>query len=184
MNKKIIKEVFIMILLVLVILFVIGILFYDVIPLKEDITSVEYKPDEAVLKTVEEIQGNTNQVTSNEDALLKSYSIDKEDLTIYANQKSYESGKKDPFAEYSEPIEETTRTETLEGVPNNANNNNQIVLENNEEVQNTIEESTTLQNNVKNEENKSTVEKKEKVENKVKEENSTTGTFFESKNSK
>lgn len=179
MNKKIVKEVFIMILLILVILFVIGLLFYDLIPFKEDITSVEYKPDEEVLKAVEEIQGNTNQVTSNEDALLKSYSIDKEDLNIYANQKSYESGKQDPFAEYSEPIEETTRTETASGIPNNANNNNsQIVFENSEETQSDIKQSSNSQNVVKNEENKN------EVENTLNEENSTTGTFFENKNSK
>lgn len=178
MNKKIVKEVFIMVLLILVILFVIGLLFYDVIPFKEDITSVEYKPDEAVLKAVEEIQGNTNQVTSNEDALLKSYSIDKEDLDIYANQKSYESGKQDPFAEYSEPIEEVTRTQTSSGVPNNANNNSQVVLENNDETQRAIKQSDVSQNDVKNEENKN------KAENITREENSTTGTFFENKNSK
>lgn len=178
MNKKIVKEVFIMILLILVILFVIGLLFYDLIPFKEDITSVEYKPDEEVLKAVEEIQGNTNQVTSNEDALLKSYSIDKEDLNIYANQKSYESGKQDPFAEYSEPIEETTRTETASGIPNNANNNSQIVFENSEETQSDIKQSSNSQNVVKNEENKN------EVENTQNEENSTTGTFFENKNSK
>lgn len=169
MNKKIIKEVFIMILLVLVILFVIGVLFYDVIPFKEDITSVEYKPDESVLKAVEEIQGNTNQVTSNEDALLKSYTIDKDDLNIYANQNAYESGKQDPFAEYSEPIEETTRTEISSGVPNNANNNTEIVLENNQNTVNNQEDSNVNEEKVTNNEVKQELNK---------------GTFFESEYSK
>lgn len=186
MNRKIIKEIFIIILLILVIMFVMGILFYDVIPFKEDITSVEYTPDEKVLQAVEEIQGNKNQVTTNEEALLKSYSIDKDDLTIYANQKFYESGKKDPFAESSEPVEEVVRTETTEGIQNNSHNSNPVIIEDTEDVKNAINPSNT------NEENKNVQETKSVKENKVKEEKVKTekedpnsvGTFFEKKNSK
>lgn len=187
MNRKIVKEVAIIALLAIVVVFIIGILLYDFIPFKDEITSAtsskKYSQDESVLKTIEEIDGNTNKESTNENSLLKSYSLDKEDLNIYATQNSYESGKKDPFAEYSEPIEETVRTETTEGIQNNAHTSNPINVEN---VQNTSNNTMSVNENKNTEED--TVKKKnakEELKIEAKENSSsTTGTFFEKKDSK
>lgn len=175
MNKNLVKEVFIIALLVLVVVFTIAILFYDFIPFKEEVSQVKYNPDAEVLQAIEEIQGTSNFSNTSQDSLLKSYSIDKDDLTMYANQKSYESGKQDPFAEYSQPIEQTVKTEKTEGIKNNSQNSNPIVTPNTQDEKNKID--TNTENEIKNEIKSEEVKQEEKN-------TSTTGTFFEKKNSK
>lgn len=158
MNSKILREIIIILLLIIVIIFAFGVLFYDCISADRDsIYSVEYVTDNNTNEVLGEIQKNSGVDIENESSasILKSYSIGEEELYIYETQKSYESGKKDPFAESSESVKEVvTTTETTVTVPNSQTNN--YVTGN--------EISNTSQNKVN--------------------ENSTTGTFFENKSSK
>lgn len=180
MNNKIVKEAFIILLLFIVIMFCLGILFYDSMSVDtDDIVSVKYETSENVNTVLTEIQNNSGvdvtKQTSN--SVLQSYSIGAEDLTVYAADNSYESGKKDPFAETSESVEEVITTTTKKGTTTNSQTSNPVEIEN-KVVENTVKEenkstkvTSTVQNTVKN-----TVSK-EKVESSV-------GTFFEDKNSK
>lgn len=170
MDSKVLREIIIILLLVIVIIFAFGILFYDCISAdREIIYSEEYVTDSNVSKVLEEIQENSGVDIQNESSnyLLKSYSINQEDLTTYASDNSYESGKKDPFAEDSEDINEVTNVTETTAKTTNAQTNNYI--ENNEKNKNT---------NTVNKQNEVTANK---VESNT---TSTPGTFFENKNSK
>lgn len=167
MNSTILREIIIILLLVIVIIFAFGILFYDCISAdREKIYSAEYVTDSNVSKALDEIQKNSGVDIQNEssDYLLKSYTINQEDLTVYAEDKSYESGKKDPFAEDSEDVQEViTTTEVTVKTPNSQTNNH-------------------IENSETNKVNNTTVNKEN--EKKTNENTSTPGTFFENKSSK
>lgn len=174
------KESFIVILLFIVIVFTIGVLFYDCIPQNGvNLEAKEYITDKEVEKVLNEIKETTGSDVSEDtkDSLIKSYSIGKDDLAEFATENYYESGKKDPFAEYSTPVEEEVVKTTV--VTNSDVNNVQIKNEITEkENVNTI--SNTITNTVVN-----TITE-EKAENSTKEEirEKSTGTYFETKNSK
>lgn len=164
MKSKILKEVFIIILLVIVIVFTLGILFYDSISIgSKPVSSVQYEASSEVEEVLNEIQESSGTDINEKDSLLKSYTINKDDLNVYANENYYESGKKDPFAENSEDVEvEETTTTTITNKNNTESNNTYIA---NEET-----ESSNINEN--------------KVTNETSKNGSTTGTFFENKSSK
>lgn len=164
MKSKILKEVFIIILLVIVIVFTLGILFYDSISIgSKPVSSVQYEASSEVEKVLNEIQESSGTDINEKDSLLKSYTINKDDLNVYANENYYESGKKDPFAENSEDVEvEETTTATITNKNNTESNNTYIASEE-------TESSNINENKVTNETSKN---------------GSTTGTFFENKSSK
>jgi hypothetical protein len=169
--SKVIKEVFIILLLCMVVIFTIGLLFYDCIPQKnEKIESIEYIADKSVTNTIEQIKENSNaDITNNEDgSLLKSYSIKKEDLQKFVSENYYETGKKDPFAEYADPVEEEI-VKKVTIAPNATN------LEANKfETKENKEKTETKKETLLKEENTTKEEIKE----------STTGKYIEKKNSK
>lgn len=170
--SKVVRELFIIILLCMIVIFTIGLLFYDCIPHKnEKIQSIEYVADENVTNTIEQIEvnGGSDTTKDKEDSLLKSYSIGKDDLTEFASENSYETGKKDPFAEYSNTVEEEViKTVTSVNPTNNVQTNNKV-----EKTKNTISNTS-----VANEENKLQNTTKEKVKE------SSEGKYTEKKNSK
>lgn len=176
MNNKIFREGIIIALLFLVIIFAIGILFYDTMSADvEDIASIEYKTSSSVNEVLTEIEANSgvDLKTTQTDSLLKSYSITEEDLYVYASDNYYESGKKDPFAESSETISERVTTTTQKGSATNSQTSNPLEqLQTEQAKQDKKEDETTKV---------TTSETKDKPENKTE---ATTGTFFENKNSK
>ena len=205
MNKKLVKELFIIALLSIVVIFILGILFYDYIPIDQKITSVKYVADENVVSTIDEIKSNSGEdITQDKnDSLLQSYTIDKDDLSGYASDNSYESGKVDPFAEDSEPVDEKVTMHKVNGITTNSQNANVKNTVKNETVKNIVNtvvnktnttnttntskttntaKNETVKNTVKNETAKNTV-KNEVAKNTVKNESST-GNFFEKPNSK
>ncbi len=93
MNSKFAKEIFIMILLFIVVMFTIGILFYEFMPSNDEkLSSIEYLQSDDVKATLAEIQANTGVDSSNDNtnSLLKSYSINKDDLSGYQSENYYE----------------------------------------------------------------------------------------------
>ena len=164
MKSKILKEVFIIILLVIVIVFTLGILFYDSISIgSKPVSSVQYEASQEVEEVLNEIQESSGTDINEKDSLLKSYTINKDDLNVYANENYYESRKKDPFAENSEDVEVEKTTTTTSTNKNNTESNNTYIA--NEET-----ESSNINEN--------------KVTNETSKNGSTTGTFFENKSSK
>lgn len=208
MGGKILKEIFILILLFVVVIFTIGILFYEFIPENiEEVSSIKYEASDRVLEIVAEIQEKTGINNSIVDdatgALLKSYSITKSDLTDYKTKNYYESGKKDPFAEYSDTVDEevvstteinkeenkgtnlvanqTTTNAVLNTVTNTnstATNKNNTTSSVQEVKPNTNTSNNNLVSNITNNDDKS------KEDTESKNQNTTQGTYFEKKNSK
>lgn len=187
MNNKIVKEALIIVLLILVILFAVGILFYDCMSADVDkVVSVEYETDSNVNEVLTEIEANSgvDVKNSNSNSLLKSYSINAEDLSIYASENSYESGKKDPFAESSETIDSFVTTTTKGGTATNSQTSNKITKTEDEKENKTTNPpvNTVTSAGTKTESKDKVVNNT--VVNNVKNSSSTTGTFFENKNSK
>lgn len=131
--KSLVKELFIDVLLLMVVVFTLGILFYDSMPNnKATPTSITYTADTAVTTTIQQISEEKANSTSNSSSssdssglnigsVIASYSIGSTDLSTYAQRKTYESGKVDPFEDYKE---ETNADGNTTGDNNNSTGNN------------------------------------------------------------
>lgn len=200
MNSKFAKEIFIMILLFIVVMFTIGILFYEFMPSNDEkLSSIEYLQSDDVKATLAEIQANTGVDSSddNTNSLLKSYSVNKEDLSGYQSENYYESGKKDPFAEYSERVEdevvsvtniskepENTVTESPNTITNTSTSINTNTSSNSKQT-NTVVASNPVKDNQTNTVKNSSKEPQNTNTTTVgTSDQSNTGTYFEKKGSK
>lgn len=131
--KSLVKELFIGVLLLMVVVFTLGILFYDSMPNnKATPTSITYTADTAVTTTIQQISEEKANSASNSSSssnssgldigsVIASYSIGSTDLSTYAQRKTYESGKVDPFEDYKE---ETNADGNTTGDNNNSTGNN------------------------------------------------------------
>lgn len=128
--KSLVKELFIGVMLLMIVVFTLGIIFYDSMPNnKLAPTSITYTADATVTSTIQQIseEKSKNNTTSSSNtssgndfgSVIASYSIGSTDLSIYESRKNYESGKSDPFEDY---VEETTDDE--DGNNNNSGDNN------------------------------------------------------------
>lgn len=124
MNNKLAKELLIIVLLFSALIFTVSILFYDCLPFSEDrVSSIEYQADEKVKATIAEVEEKSIISEEESNKTLKTYTVDKADLTVYSGEQ-VEAGKKDPFAEVSEPIEEVVTTETTGGETSKSSSSN------------------------------------------------------------
>ena len=134
MVKSAIKEIFIILLLSIAILLILGILFYDYIPINRVIPQKEaYVTPENVKKEVEETITETEKVEV-------TYEVTDSDLNIYKQSGSYTEGKANPFA-LNENTENTSSSSS-----NNSNNG----------TTNSSDEKDDNNNTQKNEENNTT----------------------------
>lgn len=103
MKNTIVKELFFILIMIIIIFVTLRLVLYDFIPTKNEIKQafdMEYKAAQKVLDVIEEIEksegiSNANEVEN--EKFLKTYTIEQKDLKNYVSNKSYESGKKDPF---------------------------------------------------------------------------------------
>ena len=122
--KSLSKELFIMALLLMVVVFMIGIIFYQYMPNNKTVPEpVSYRADSSTTSILQEIAStstdNENSSTSSDtQSIIKSYSIGSKELSTAASKQSFTSGKTDPFAEYIEP------THTTDGYKTNTNTRN------------------------------------------------------------
>jgi len=112
--KSIAKELFIMALLVMIVVFMVGIIFYDYMPNNKTVPEpVTYQADASTTAVLQEIAattlGDDGSGSSESQSIIKSYSIGPKELSTAASKQAYTSGKTDPFAEY---VESTTNTTT------------------------------------------------------------------------
>lgn len=108
MEKTVIKEIFIFLLLLLVIALVLGIMFYDYIPNNKTVPTA-LKQYELAPEAQEELNETMSRSSEN---IVKTYYIDSSDLSAYASTKDYNKGKVNPFEDY-----------TSENTTNNTTNN-------------------------------------------------------------
>ena len=113
--KSLVKELFIGVMLLMIVVFTLGIIFYDSMPNnKLAPTSITYTADATVTSTIQQIseEKSKNNTTSSSNtssgidfgSVIASYSIGSTDLSIYESRKNYESGKTDPFEELLFPL--------------------------------------------------------------------------------
>ena len=171
--KSLVKELFIGVLLWMVVVITLGILFYYSMPNnKATPTSITYTADTAVTTTIQQISEEKANSTSNSSSssdssglnigsVIASYSIGSTDLSTYAQRKTYESGKVDPFEDYKE---ETNTNGNTTGDNNNSTGNNNSSNSNGNSSSNSNNGNSNSNGSSKND--------------------SSTGKLFENKNSK
>ncbi len=108
---RILKEIFIIILLALAIVLILGVLFYNYIPTNKLLPGqVAYTPTKEVNELKEQAEAEENMQKVN-----IVYEVDASDLKVYQNSGSYNPGKVNPFANTSEDTSGTGNTQSGNG---------------------------------------------------------------------
>ena len=123
MVKSFFKELAIILLLILAIMVLLAVLFYDYMPNSKTVPAkVEaYKLSEDVKAELEKDMENAKT-----DEIVKTYQLDAIDIEHYERTKEYNKGKVNPFAQYSTGTASgsTTNSGTTSGNGTSSNNNN------------------------------------------------------------
>ena len=107
--KKVVREIGIFILLCLAIILVLAIMFYNFNPSGKVVPSkVTYTPPEGLKEELQEATDKSEVNIKMED---KIYTIEGADLNVYKKNKSYDSGKTNPFEE-TKPQNTVSGTDT------------------------------------------------------------------------
>ena len=97
MTKAIIKEIIISLLLCLAIILIVGIVFYEYIPVAKVV------PEPVAYTTPEETKNQLlTTSTVDEDQVVMTYEINSSDLNNYKKTQEYKPGKANPFSTYAE----------------------------------------------------------------------------------
>lgn len=106
MVKSVFKELVIVLLLCLAIVLILGILFYEYIPIGKEIPEqINYSTSETVTKQIEEADELEKEDGKNSTA---TEDIKSDDLNNYRRTQDYVPGKANPFAAYDTSSESTT----------------------------------------------------------------------------
>ena len=119
MVKTIAKETGIVILLLIAVILVIGIIFYDYIPNNKTIPA---KIEEYTLP--QEVKTELEDSMTEEQDIVRTYYIDSSDLSVYEASNDYDKGKANPFADYSTAASNENTTSNSNNTSNNTNSNN------------------------------------------------------------
>lgn len=126
MVKTVLKEVFIELLLVIAILVVVAILFYDYNPINKVIPNkIAYTTPENIKNELEEENVEIEVSIEN-----KVYTIEGSDLNIYKKSKTYNPSKENPFASTVEDENTTSGSNIV-----NTNTNGQTTTKDNSNIQ-------------------------------------------------
>lgn len=103
MAKSVIKEILIVLLLCLAIILILGILFYEYVPITKTI------PNEVAYTTPENVkQELLSSSDVDESQIIMTYEINSEDLSNYRRVQNYKPGKANPFSSYETSANEPT----------------------------------------------------------------------------
>ena len=129
MLKSVLKEIFIILLLSIAILLILGILFYEYIPINRVI------PEREAYVTPNEVQEEIAEEITESEKVEVTYEVTDSDLNIYKQTGSYTEGRANPFS-----LEPETSTNTS-GNTGTSNGGTQNTDENNEQT--TVDENST-----------------------------------------
>ena len=135
MIKSVIKEIFIILLLSTAILLILGILFYDYIPINRVV------PEKEAYITPDEVKEEIDETITEADKKEITYEITDSDLNIYKQSGHYIEGKENPF-ELDNDNSVTTDNNTSGNSSNNSQSNNNQNQSSNDQT-NTKENSTS-----------------------------------------
>lgn len=127
--KAISKELFIMALLLMVVVFMIGIIFYQYMPNNKMVPQpISYRAESSTTSVLQEIASTStndgsDSSSSDTQSIIKSYSIGAKELSTAASKQSFTSGKTDPFSEYVEIVANTTDGNTTTNTTGGTNSN-------------------------------------------------------------
>lgn len=119
MTKTIIKEIGIVLLLLIAIILIFAIIFYDYIPSNK---TVPIKIQ--AYNMPEDIQNELADAFTEGENIVKTFYIDSTDLDSYESTNDYDKGKANPFADYSEESTNTTQNNTDTNNTTNSNSSN------------------------------------------------------------
>lgn len=122
MLKSVLKEIFIILLLSVAILLILGILFYDYIPINRVV------PQRQAYITPENVKEEIDETITESEKIEVTYEVTDSDLNIHKQESNYSEGKANPFALPEDKKENTSGNETQNENSNNdsndGNNNN------------------------------------------------------------
>ena len=122
MLKSVNKEIFIILLLSIAILLILGILFYDYIPINKVV------PEKEAYTTPEEVKNEINEEIAEAQKIEVTYEVTDSDLNVYEQTGSYSEGKANPFeltaTEDNKPSDNKPEDTNDDGKDNNNNDNN------------------------------------------------------------
>lgn len=101
MLKSVAKEIFIILLLSLAIVLILGILFYDYIPINK------YVPEKEAYVTPENVKSELEETITETEKVEVTYEVTDADLNIYQQTGTYTEGKANPFALENEIVNNT-----------------------------------------------------------------------------
>lgn len=139
--KTIFKEITIVLLLILAIVLVLGIFFYDYIPMNKVVPKIEqYEAPKNIKEELEEdIEEKEHEMTP----IVRE--INSSDLNLYEKTKDYQKGKINPFSDTSSGTVSNGNTNGQNG--NNTNNSNNNSNTNNNSNSSSNSEGSYLPNN-------------------------------------
>lgn len=117
MVKTVIKEIFIFLLLLVSVVLVLGVLFYDYVP-NNKVVPTALKPYQLTEDAQEELDKTINSSSEN---IVKTYYIDSSDLSVYASTKDYNKGKVNPFEDYTKESQTNSTNTTNTSNTNKSN---------------------------------------------------------------
>lgn len=120
MAKSIFKEIIIFLLLLVAIILILGILFYNYIPNNKTVP-VALKQYQLSEEAQEELKETMSQTSEN---IVKTYSIGDTDLSVYETAKDYNKGKVNPFEDYTNETSNQTQNNNTTGKNNTNTTNN------------------------------------------------------------
>jgi len=125
MAKTIIKELIIVLLLCLAIILLLGIVFYEYVPIGKTLPNpVSYTTPENVKQELADTTG------VNEEQIIMTYEVDETDLYNYKRVQDYKPGKANPFSSYETSTETTEGENQTNNSTNNNNSNNNTTTQN------------------------------------------------------
>ena len=124
MLKSVIKEIFIILLLSIAIVLILGILFYDYIPINKVI------PDREAYTTPENVRNEIDETITEAEKVEVTYEVTDADLNSYKQTGTYTEGKANPFALESETVDNTNGGTDNNNTNTDVNNPNENTNDN------------------------------------------------------
>lgn len=114
---KVIKEIIIVLLAILISMLALAVVLYDYLPSKiQTKETITYSATDSVKELLQD------SVATDNSNIILTYEVTGSDLNTFEKQKEYVPGKQNPFAVYTEPVEETDEDENTTGQTTDGNN--------------------------------------------------------------
>ena len=113
--KNFLKELIITLLLIVAIVLILTVLFYDSIPINKVV------PNRVTYTVPETLQEELDKNVEDEQEILVTYKVEEKDLDVYEENNSYNPGNDDPLGEYKS---NSTPTTNVGGSNGGSSNNN------------------------------------------------------------